>query len=140
MVVTAGEQQRLFQRYAAGQELAQRAMFIDAHPPPSLEAQLLPAGDPHNGAVKLIELGHGQDRRSLSQPGEVDAGFVYATDVAVQKDKVKVVVTVPTDTPVTYPIAAIASGPQQAGGRQFIAFVLAPAGQAILGKYGFGRP
>ena len=72
--------------------------------------------------------------------GEVDAGFVYATDVAVQKDKVKVVVTVPTDTPVTYPIAAIASGPQQAGGRQFIAFVLAPAGQAILGKYGFGRP
>ncbi|HWI10060.1 MAG TPA: molybdate ABC transporter substrate-binding protein, partial [Burkholderiaceae bacterium] len=30
--------------------------------------------------------------------GEVEAGFVYATDAAIMKDKVKVVATVPTDT------------------------------------------
>jgi molybdate transport system substrate-binding protein len=72
--------------------------------------------------------------------GEVDAGFVYATDAAIVKDKVKVVATVPTETPVSYPIAVIAAGPQAAAGRKFADFVLAPAGQAILAKYGFGRP
>jgi molybdate transport system substrate-binding protein len=72
--------------------------------------------------------------------GEVDAGFVYATDAAIVKDKVKVVATIPTETPVTYPIAVIAAGPQAAAGRRFADFVQAPAGQAILAKYGFGRP
>ncbi len=72
--------------------------------------------------------------------GEVDAGFVYATDVAVQKDKVKVIATVPTETPVTYPIAVIAAGAQPALGNQFVNFLLSPVGQTIMAKYGFGRP
>ena len=72
--------------------------------------------------------------------GEVDAGFVYATDAAVQKDKVTVVATIPTTTPVTYPIALIEKGPQVAAGRRFIAYVMAPGAQAVLAKYGFSRP
>jgi len=72
--------------------------------------------------------------------GEVDAGFVYATDAAIVKDKVTVVATVPTETPVTYPIAVIAAGPQAALGRKFADYVLSPAGQAVLAKHGFGRP
>ncbi|MBV7536527.1 molybdate ABC transporter substrate-binding protein [Duganella sp. sic0402] len=72
--------------------------------------------------------------------GEVDAGFVYATDAAIVKDKVNVVATVPTASPVTYPIAVIAAGPQAAAGRKFADYVQSSTGQAILAKYGFGRP
>jgi molybdate transport system substrate-binding protein len=72
--------------------------------------------------------------------GEVDAGFVYATDALAMKEKVKVALPVPTDTPVLYPIAAIRTAPNAAGGAGFLAYALAPAGQAILAKYGFGRP
>ena len=72
--------------------------------------------------------------------GEVDAGFVYATDALVMKDKVKVALPVPLDTAVTYPIAAVRSAPNAPGAARFLSFALAPAGQAILAKYGFGRP
>lgn len=72
--------------------------------------------------------------------GEVDAGFVYATDALAMKDKVKVALTVPTETPVLYPIAAIRTAPNAAGAGRFLAYVQAPAGQAVLARYGFGRP
>jgi molybdate transport system substrate-binding protein len=72
--------------------------------------------------------------------GEVDAGFVYATDAAIVKDKVTLVATVPTATPVTYPIAVIAAGPQAALGRKFADYVQSAAGQAVLARHGFGRP
>ena len=72
--------------------------------------------------------------------GEVDAGFVYATDALVMKDKVKVALPVPTETPVLYPIAAIRTAPNAAGAARFLAYALAPAGQAILARHGFGRP
>lgn len=71
---------------------------------------------------------------------EVDAGFVYATDAAVQKDKVKVIATVPTETAITYPVAGIAGGPNGEGARQFIDFLLSPAAQAVLARYGFQKP
>lgn len=72
--------------------------------------------------------------------GEVEAGFVYATDAAVQKDKVKVAFTVPTDTPISYPIAAVAGSPNADAARKFVEFVLSPAGQDVLAKYGFQKP
>lgn len=72
--------------------------------------------------------------------GEADAGFVYATDAGIMKDKVRVVATVPTEAPITYPIAAVVGSPNPDGARKFIDFVLTPASQAVLAKYGFGRP
>jgi len=72
--------------------------------------------------------------------GEVDAGFVYATDARAQAGELKVAFEVPTPTPVHYPIAVIAGTSQGDAARRFTEFVLSPQGQAALGRYGFSRP
>lgn len=69
--------------------------------------------------------------------GEVDAGFVFSTDAAVMPDKVKVVLNVPTQTPITYPIAQVEGSRHAADAQAFVSFVMSPAGQAVLAKYGF---
>lgn len=72
--------------------------------------------------------------------GEVDAGFVYRTDAAIEKDKTRMLFTVPTTTPVRYPIALVAGSKQAALGQKFIAFVRGPQGQAMLAQFGFSAP
>jgi molybdate transport system substrate-binding protein len=72
--------------------------------------------------------------------GEVEAGFVYATDAAIMKDKVRVVATIPTETAIRYPIAAVRAGPNPDGARKWLDFVLTPAAQTVLARYGFGKP
>ena len=72
--------------------------------------------------------------------GEVQAGFVYATDAALRSDKVRVAAEIPGHKPITYPIALLAGSKSKDMGQQFIAFVTGPEGQAILGKYGFKQP
>jgi molybdate transport system substrate-binding protein len=69
--------------------------------------------------------------------GEVDAGFVFSTDAAVMPEKVKVALNVPTQTPITYPIAQVEGSRHAADAQAFMNFVLSPAGQAVLAKYGF---
>lgn len=72
--------------------------------------------------------------------GEVDAGFVYVTDAAIQKDKVRVAFAVPSEPPITYPVGIISGSPHTVEAARFIAYLHAPTGQAILAKYGFLRP
>ena len=72
--------------------------------------------------------------------GEVDAGFVYATDAKQGGDKVKTVVEVPVETPVTYPIAVLEGSQDKKDAAAFVAFVTGSKGQAILAKYGFKKP
>lgn len=81
-------------------------------------------------------------RQSLAyvSRGEVDAGFVFATDAAIMPDKVKVAVRVPSQTPVTYPIAVTAREEAAPEAERFVAYVLSPAGQKILARYGFLHP
>ena len=69
---------------------------------------------------------------------EVDAGFVYASDAQLMADKVKVAFTVPTVTPIQYPMAKVAGSTQPETANKFIAFVMAAPGQAVLKKHGFG--
>jgi molybdate transport system substrate-binding protein len=69
--------------------------------------------------------------------GEAQAGFVYATDAAVQKDKVAVALTIPTATPVRYPIAVAAHSLHAELAGSFVEFVASPEAQAMLKRYGF---
>lgn len=72
--------------------------------------------------------------------GEVDAGFVYATDAALVPDKVRIAFTVPTAQPIVYPAAALVSAPQPPEAQRFVAFLVSREAQAVLARHGFGRP
>jgi molybdate transport system substrate-binding protein len=72
--------------------------------------------------------------------GEVDAGFVFATDATVMKDKVRVAATLPTPKPITYPIAVVAGSKQPKDAAAFQAFVQSPEGRGILAGFGFEAP
>lgn len=69
--------------------------------------------------------------------GEADAGFVFGTDAAIMPKAVKVAAIVPTQPPVTYPIALVKGSAHSAEAKAFADFVLSSNGQAILAKYGF---
>ncbi|AIY42342.1 Molybdenum ABC transporter [Collimonas arenae] len=72
--------------------------------------------------------------------GEVEAGFVFSTDAAIMPDKVKVALRVPSQTPVSYPIAVTTNTKQAEMAAKFVAYVLSPTGQATLARYGFLKP
>jgi len=72
--------------------------------------------------------------------GEVDAAFVYRTDAAIMKDKVKVAFTVATTTAVRYPIAIVKDSRQRPLAEAFLRYLGAEESRVTLEKYGFGRP
>lgn len=72
--------------------------------------------------------------------GEVDAGFVYATDAAGAQDRVRIAFAVPLDEPVLYPIAPVTTAANPAGARSFISFLVGAQGQEILARFGFAKP
>lgn len=72
--------------------------------------------------------------------GEVDAGFVFATDAAIMKDKVLVVETLETTVPVTYPVALVKNTKQRELAQAYEDYLLSTEGQAVLAKYGFSKP
>lgn len=72
--------------------------------------------------------------------GEVDAGFVYATDAQAMPDRVQRAFQVPVAGGITYPLAQIKGSGNAAQAQRFIAFVRSAQGQAILQRHGFGSP
>lgn len=72
--------------------------------------------------------------------GEVDAGFVYATDAAIARGKVDVALRIPSTTPITYPIAVVAQSKHADEARDFIAFVRSTQGRQLLADAGFLAP
>ncbi len=72
--------------------------------------------------------------------GEVDAGFVFATDAAVAKDHVSVALEATKHKPITYPISIVGSTKNKDLAKRFVDFVLSKEGQEILSTYGFKKP
>ena len=73
------------------------------------------------------------------QLGEADAGIVYVTDVTAGVAADVKVIEIPDAYNVlaTYPMALTADAANPAAAAAFVAFVLSPAGQAIMTRFGF---
>lgn len=70
--------------------------------------------------------------------GEADAGIVFATDAGSAEDQVRTIeIPLALNTIADYPIAVIADANEPELARDFVAFVLSPAGQSLLSAYGF---
>jgi molybdate transport system substrate-binding protein len=70
--------------------------------------------------------------------GEVDAGFVFISDVkTAQPGTIKIVTNVPVKVPITYPIAVVLSSTHKEAAQKFIDFVTGTEGQKILKENGF---
>jgi molybdate transport system substrate-binding protein len=89
---------------------------------------------------KLIPANSARQVLDYVSRGEVDAGFVYATDAGVAKDKVKIVAEPGGHDPIVYPIAVVAASGRRGLAAKFLGFVLGTEGRAILARYGFAAP
>jgi molybdate transport system substrate-binding protein len=73
------------------------------------------------------------------QLGEADAGIVYRSDVVADKAKDVGTIDIPSDlnTIATYPIAPLKDSSNLPLAQAFTQYVLSPAAQTVLVKYGF---
>jgi molybdate transport system substrate-binding protein len=74
--------------------------------------------------------------------GEVDAGFVYTTDAAIRRERVKEAFRPAEDTyrPVVYPVAVVKDSRHPDLARAFIDLLTGAEGRAVLGRLGFQPP
>jgi molybdate transport system substrate-binding protein len=74
--------------------------------------------------------------------GEVEAGFVYVTDLAGRSGVVREAFRPPHSSygPVTYPVAVVAGSRHAALGQAFIDLLLSGEGQKTLARLGFQPP
>jgi molybdate transport system substrate-binding protein len=74
--------------------------------------------------------------------GEVEVGFVYATDAATRGQGVKEAFRAPDDSyrPVVYPGAVVAASKQPALAQAFLDLLASPQGRAVLSRFGFHPP
>ena len=68
---------------------------------------------------------------------EVEAGIVFSTDAALEKETVKTVATLDHHAQILYPIAVTTLTEKKDAAARFVEFVVGDAGKAILEKYGF---
>jgi molybdate transport system substrate-binding protein len=74
--------------------------------------------------------------------GEVDAGFVYTTDVAARAQGVQEAFRPAEDTyrPIVYPVAIVAASRQPALAQAFVDVLVGAQGREALARFGFQPP
>jgi molybdate transport system substrate-binding protein len=72
------------------------------------------------------------------QLGEADAAIVYASDAVAAPDLTRIEIPEDMNVIAQYPIAALSNSDQAPLAQRFVEYVLSPAGQTLLGKWGFG--
>jgi len=89
---------------------------------------------------KLINTQNVRQSLDYVARGEVDAGFVYATDAQAMRERVQRAFQVPVAGGIRYPLGLVTRSANASEAKRFIAFVRSPQGQAILQRHGFGSP
>lgn len=89
---------------------------------------------------KLVPADHVRQVLHLVARGEVEAGFVYATDAASAGGQVRVVTAVDGHAPIRHPVAVVSDSRHPSAARAFVQFLTGPAAQAVLRQQGFGAP
>jgi len=69
--------------------------------------------------------------------GEADAGIVYVSAAVAAPELITIPIPVQFNVIAKYPIAILANSPSPGLAETFIAYLVSPAGQAILDKWGF---
>ena len=72
------------------------------------------------------------------ETGDVDAGIVYKTDVAVSQ-KVQIAFEVPWNdfSEIRYPVALVSGSTHEAAARRFLAFLSTETAAAVFRRHGF---
>ena len=86
---------------------------------------------------------HAEDVRQvldLVASAEVEAGFVYASDLRHGENRLRVVQTLETTTPIRYPALVVAASAQVPLARTFVAYLRSGEARAVFEQMGFGLP
>ncbi len=72
--------------------------------------------------------------------GEADAGIVYTSDAKAAPGLSTLAIPTIFNVRASYPIADLINAPNKKLATEFVAYVLSPAGQVILSRWGFNPP
>lgn len=89
---------------------------------------------------KLVQADSAAEVLALVQRGDVEAGFVVATDAAAAGAGVRTVETLPTATPIRYAAHAAAASPQAALAAEFVAHLRSEAARVVWRRAGLVLP
>jgi molybdate transport system substrate-binding protein len=90
-------------------------------------------------APKLVRLLDVRQVLTTVETGDADAGLVYRTDAMIS-EKVRVVATAETRTPIVYPMAVVGGSQHAAEAREFAAFLATEPARKVFAELGFGPP
>jgi molybdate transport system substrate-binding protein len=89
---------------------------------------------------KVVVADDVREALELVAGADVEAGFVYTTDVAAAAGRVRVVETLSTTTPIRYLANVVADSKHAALAREFVSHLRSDPARAVFKQFGFGLP